>query len=65
MAEARLRRRLSQTVRVGAFILGAVLLAFVASASAQSSSQSPTFARDVAPILQEKCEACHREGSMA
>ena len=65
MAEARLRRRLSQTVRVGAFILGAVLMAFVASASAQSSSQSPTFARDVAPILQEKCEACHREGSMA
>ena len=65
MAEARLRRRLSQTVRVGAFILGAVLMAFVASASAQSSSQSQTFARDVAPILQEKCEACHREGSMA
>jgi hypothetical protein len=25
----------------------------------------PTFARDVAPILQEKCQECHRTGSMA
>ena len=25
----------------------------------------PTFARDVAPILQDKCQACHREGYIA
>ncbi len=27
--------------------------------------QSPTFAQHVAPILQAKCEACHRPGSIA
>ena len=26
---------------------------------------APTFARDVAPILQRSCQACHRTGSMA
>ena len=25
----------------------------------------PTFAKDIAPILQEKCQNCHRNGSMA
>ncbi len=25
----------------------------------------PTFAKDIVPIFQEKCEACHRKGSMA
>ena len=25
----------------------------------------PTFTKDIAPIFQEKCEACHRTGSMA
>jgi hypothetical protein len=26
---------------------------------------SPTFSKDIAPLFQEKCEACHRTGSMA
>ena len=25
----------------------------------------PTFTRDVAPILQDKCQACHRDGYIA
>ncbi len=33
-------------------------------AAAQAPAQ-PTFAKDVAPIFQEKCEACHRPDSIA
>ncbi len=34
-------------------------------ASAQDSAAQPTFTRDVAPILQQNCQTCHREGSFA
>jgi hypothetical protein len=33
--------------------------------AADSNGASPTFAKDVAPILQAKCQNCHRDGSMA
>jgi hypothetical protein len=33
--------------------------------AAELTTKTPTFAKDVAPILQEKCQACHRAGSMA
>ncbi len=42
----------------------AVLAAFPAAAWAQAP-QAPTFTKDVAPIIQAKCEVCHRPGSMA
>lgn len=29
------------------------------------SAKAPTFTKDIAPIFQEKCEACHRPDSMA
>jgi hypothetical protein len=32
---------------------------------ASQSSKPATFSKDVAPIFQEKCESCHRPGSMA
>jgi len=35
------------------------------SIAADLNTKAPTFAKDVAPILQEKCQACHREGSIA
>src|SRR5579864_9393562 len=35
------------------------------SIAAELTTKTPTFAKDVAPILQEKCQACHRAGSMA
>jgi hypothetical protein len=35
------------------------------SIAADLNTKAPTFAKDVAPILQEKCQACHRAGSMA
>ena len=36
------------------------------AAEASSARVRPvTFAKDVAPILQERCQECHRTGSMA
>src|SRR4029079_17940512 len=37
----------------------------VISSSALAQSASPTFAKDVAPILQRSCQQCHRPGSIA
>ncbi|HEY7388356.1 MAG TPA: hypothetical protein VH640_07595 [Bryobacteraceae bacterium] len=36
-----------------------------AFAADSPTKPTPTFAKDVAPILQEKCQECHRQGSMA
>ena len=36
-----------------------------ANAGAAEVPAAPTFAKDIAPIFQEKCEACHRPGSIA
>jgi hypothetical protein len=47
---------------------GAVALAFAASAlvpSVAAAQSAPTFTKDIAPIFQEKCEACHRPDSIA
>ena len=35
------------------------------SAQAPAAKPAPTFTRDVAPIFQSKCEACHRPDNMA
>jgi hypothetical protein len=45
----------------------AILAALVLGATGTigASDAPPTFTKDIAPILQQKCEACHREGSMA
>ena len=37
----------------------------VLAAAAELTTRPVTFAKDIAPILQEKCQGCHREGSMA
>ncbi len=42
----------------------AVVLGLAVPAQAQQKA-APTFAKDVAPIFQEKCEACHRPDSIA
>ncbi|HEY9463874.1 MAG TPA: hypothetical protein VIR54_12330, partial [Vicinamibacterales bacterium] len=34
-------------------------------AAAQQSGPAPVFTKDVAPILQDKCQACHRPGYIA
>jgi hypothetical protein len=48
-------------VILGSFVLGSL------STFAQSvnSSPTPTFTKDIAPILQEKCQNCHRPGQIA
>src|SRR3989442_10457852 len=46
--------------------LGAVALQWVpAHAFSQAGVGSPTFAKDVAPILQQKCQTCHQPNGMA
>ena len=52
------------TVGVGTTVL-TVALAVPSVASAQGAASTPVFTKDVAPIFQEKCEACHRPESMA
>ena len=52
-----IRRRM-----VGTCVVGGLLAAAPAGARAQAG---PTFARDVAPILQQRCQTCHRNGQMA
>jgi hypothetical protein len=48
----------------GALALGG-LLASPLSAIAAEPTATPTFTKDVAPIFQAKCEACHRPDSIA
>ena len=51
-------------VFVGSFVFSGSL-ALAAAASAQGAPAAPTFTKDVAPIFQDKCEACHRPDSIA
>src|SRR5215510_9769433 len=47
-------------------ILGALLaISMVAAAQTPVTERPVTFAKDVAPILQQNCQVCHRPGSMA
>ena len=46
-------------------IFGCAIVAFAARSVAQSTppaANTPTYAKDVAPILQKKCQVCHRPG---
>jgi hypothetical protein len=50
-------------------IAAAILIASIAgprsaNAADPDPQEAPTFAKDVAPILQENCQACHRPGSI-
>ena len=55
MTNARLRNGL---------MLGAILT-FSASAAELTNSQPVTFTKDIVPIFQEKCQDCHRPGTVA
>lgn len=49
---------------------GALAFSFFLSVSgisiaAEPAAKAPTFAKDITPIFQEKCQDCHRKGSMA
>ena len=49
----------------GAFALLVCLGVSGLSTAAEPASKAPTFAKDITPIFQEKCQDCHRKGSMA
>src|SRR5262245_23380930 len=49
---------------VGIGLAAAVLLSAGPAIAQTSAAGAPTFTKDVAPILQEKCQTCHRAGQM-
>ena len=53
----------SQRSRAGLFAL--VAAAGLAPIASAQPAISPTFTKDIAPIFQDKCEACHRPDSIA
>lgn len=60
LEELAMRMRISAAVLAVAFVgVGGGL------AAAQSAETTPTFAKDVAPILYENCVTCHRPNNIA
>ena len=55
---------MSGPLGAGVLAIGAVLLGS-ASAFAADAPKQVTFSKDIAPILQEKCQACHQPNSIA
>src|SRR2546425_11098972 len=51
-------------LRINVLTLAVVLLALVTAAYGATNSQV-TFSKDVAPILQAKCQECHQPNSIA
>src|SRR5271170_7705649 len=54
---------LNRTLRIAR--IGALASGLLLPGSGQSVMPAVTFAKDVAPIFQEKCETCHRPGQGA
>src|SRR5687767_16003318 len=55
-------------IRVEASVMRTSLIAVVGSmllASSVAAAESPTFYKDVLPILQANCQSCHRPGEVA
>src|SRR6188768_3837046 len=61
---ANLTGRTWRGVAAGAMALGGLLVVST-SAGAAEPATTPTFTKDIAPIFQAKCEACHRPDSIA
>src|SRR5579871_1370260 len=51
--------------RIGTVACGLLTLSGLMFAAELTNNKPVTFAKDIAPILQEKCQNCHRVGSMA
>ena len=49
----------------GVAALGATLVIFITMRTAQTTATSPSFTKDVAPILYKHCASCHRPGDIA
>src|ERR1051325_7589874 len=59
-----LTSRRARTMAIGVCAVG-MALALPSAAAAADAAKAPTFTKDIAPIFQEKCEACHRPDSIA
>ena len=51
-------------VQAGAVVVAVTMIAVTEPASAQEAAHTLTFTRDVAPILQDNCQVCHRPGAI-
>ena len=58
-------RRMNRRMTLGTATALVVVVTLASPARASEVPAAPTFAKDVAPIFQAKCEACHRADSMA
>ena len=61
--------RVCRTVALGVLAFGTFVILSGLSIAAESSNKTAaeppvTFAKDIAPIFQEKCQDCHRKGSL-
>jgi hypothetical protein len=65
MADAVFRGRVLGCVVPGALALSVLLALPVSVVNAEPAKAPVTFTKDVAPIFQAKCEACHRTDSIA
>src|SRR6516164_1144186 len=55
----------ARIVAFSACVLAGALVLPGAAAAADAAKTPPTFTKDIAPIFQDKCEACHRPDSIA
>ena len=53
------------TLSASVLALGVLLTSSGSLTAAESAGKPVTFTKDIAPIFQEKCEICHRNGQMA
>ena len=65
MINAKFRGVMWQRIRSCVLGLGAFLIFPYLSIAADSPNAPVTFAKDVAPILQAKCQECHHKGTAA
>ena len=63
MVDVRYKFALSRLGAV-ALVLGGAL-SFTAGAAELTNGKPVTFTKDIAPIFQEKCQDCHRKGTVA
>src|SRR5580704_12169662 len=52
-------------IAIGVLLAGLAICGEPASTVAGMANKPVTFAKDIAPIFQEKCDVCHRKDSMA
>jgi hypothetical protein len=57
--------RTTRSARLQVLVLGLGVSSLAPAAALGEVTAAPTFTRDIAPIFQARCEACHRPGSIA